>query len=47
MRDGEKSAGELGLVGGGLGWTGDNYLGQIIVMGLSQVWEHFVCGEVR
>ena len=32
-----------------LGWSGDNYLGQIIVMGPSQVsalvWDHFVCGE--
>ena len=45
MRDGEKSGEEGGgLVGGSLGWTGDNYLGQIIVMALSQLSDHFVCG---
>ena len=27
------------VVGGGLAWAGDNYLGQIMVMGLSQVCE--------
>ena len=35
---------ERNLVGGGWTGAGDNYLGQIIVMALSQLSDHFVCG---
>ena len=33
----ERNLLRIEVVGGGLGRAGDNYLGQIIVMGLSQV----------